>query len=151
MGGPKSADILTQVESIPGSNLFLAPYNILPKGMKNSAKDVIGGAEDILKGKMSKGLSSMVAGNVGLLTMGLSQDVLPGRTLLAEKAGAGGEQPAAPVEDPEKAARLLRIQNRLSEEIRLRQKTPGKAQTLLTTTLTPTSQSTGTLLTGAAR
>lgn len=138
MGAPKGGDFVGEIG----------------KNIEYSAKDIVGGAEDVLKGNVSSGLSSMLAGNLGLNTMGISQVLLPGKTALTAKAKAAEdakEQDRINSINMEREARLNRITTRLNEEIKLRQKAPGKAQTLLTSTLTPNSQMTGTLLTGAKR
>jgi hypothetical protein len=69
----------------------------------------------------------------------------------AEKKAAGLANEAVEMAAAEERKRLKSIEVRLQEEIRLRQKSPGKSQTLLTPAYAPNSQTTGTLLTTGAK
>jgi len=68
---------------------------------------------------------------------------------LAGSAANLAEKAAGSLPDPVEQARRERIKSQLNEEIRLRSKAPGKAQTLLTSNLVPNEMNTKTLLTSA--
>lgn len=130
------------------------PVKTIKEGLSNSADDILTSANQVGSGQVEQGLTNYGAGILGLMSTGFSQKYLPGETATtnaAKDAAAAAATDTTLVKASADQAKLDKINNRLKEEVRLRQKSPGKAQTLLTSTLTPNSTNTGTILTGAGR
>lgn len=144
MSGPKGRD----------NQNFLDRYG---QALVDNLQDVGKGVELIAQGQVSKGLDRGLQGGLGLYTYGASNVVTGGSSTTNERANqiADDKRAAAEVKNTQDIAvaanedRLTKIKDRLSEEIRLRQKTPGRSQTLLTSSLTPSGTNTNTLLTAA--
>lgn len=130
------------------------PVATVKSGLSNSADDILTGVKQVASGRVEQGLTNYGAGILGTMSLGATQKYLPGETATtnaANDAAAAAATDTTLVKASEDQAKLDKINNRLKEEVRLRQKAPGKAQTLLTSTLTPNGTNTGTLLTGAGR
>lgn len=125
------------------------------KNLEYAGRDIGTGITQIARGDVSKGAKNLAAGYSTALTYGIDTPLTirgQARTEAAASAAAKDRALTAEAADMAKETdRRGRIATRLKEEIRLRQKQPGREQTLLTSTLTPNSQFTGTLLTGASK
>ncbi len=126
-------------------------------GLSDSAKDVANGVSLIAQGQVSRGIESAVQGNMGLATAGTSNLLFSGPAAAKKKgeitADLAAQTLATNTADQAAAAeadRMNKVKTRLAEEIRLRQKTPGRQQTLLTSQVTPSATNTNSLLTTAA-
>lgn len=116
--------------------------------------DISLGAQQLKEGNVEKGVTNLAVGQFnaigggGLLAAGGAP--IKGETALTKQAKAEADQVATDAANytaTQEASRQQKIKDRLSAEIGLRQKAPGKAQTLLTSTLTPNGTNNNSLLT----
>lgn len=122
---------------------------------ENVGRDLGTGIESIGQGNIGQGIDDIGAAHINAFTIGQAEKMgIKGRSALTREANAAAEGAAADarsMSDMKGADRLTRIANRLNEAVRLRQKQPGKAQTLLTSQTPPSAENPNTLLTTAAR
>lgn len=122
--------------------------------LQNGIADISLGAQQLKEGNVEKGLTNLGVGQFNTLGGGyiLAAGGAPikGETALTKQAQAEANQATADAANytaTQEASRQQKIKDRLSAEIGLRQKAPGKAQTLLTSTLTPNGVNNNSLLT----
>lgn len=125
------------------------------KNLEYAGRDAGKGLEQIGQGNVSAGVRNLASAYTTASNFGVDTPLtLRGQARTEAAASAAAKDKALTAEAADMAKetdRRGRIATRLKEEIRLRQKQPGREQTLLTSTLTPNSQFTGTLLTGASK
>jgi len=123
---------------------------------QNAVQDIRTGAEQISQGQIERGATNIATGGYNLTPGGQLQAgagmPVKGETALTKEAQAAANQAAQDAADAAAAAeadRKQKITDRLNEEIKLRARQPGRAQTLLTSGFTPSASNTNTLLTTA--
>ncbi len=132
------------------------------KSVESGVADVGKGLEQIAQGNVEQGLlnttvgqfnatgggSLLAAGGKGIKGQTMEENAAKANADYEEATAASDARDAATAKETD---RTTKIKNRLNEEIKLRQRQPGRAQTLLTTGMTPSASQTNTLLTSASR
>ncbi len=120
---------------------------------ERAASDVRLGFEQVGQGNIERGLNNILAGQSNLLTAGAHERAkfgFQGETMIKQNDAKDKEQQAQDAIDFANATEAMRkdkIITGLNEAVKLRKKTPGRSQTLLTSLNTPTENNTNSLLT----
>ena len=136
MGGPRENPIARAAFDI-GRGATGIIQNVATLGMRG--------------GNIQDSLRNIVAGQTNLMSLGATEKLGvmgdTGKEVMSFEQQKAERQAKLEAEQAVEADRRQKIMTRLEEEIKLRQRQPGKSATLLTSTLTPNGQNTNTLLT----
>lgn len=123
------------------------------QGVTDSLNDIGTGVHQVLQGNVADGVSNYVAGTVGAVTGGLTQQILPGQTRTnrqnTEQANAD-VQASTDATNMKEQLRQTGIATQIEAMAKSKKRAPGRAQTLLTSPLTPSPTNNNTILTKAA-
>lgn len=114
----------------PKANTFTGS---ITRGLRGMAQ----GAGDVAQGRVGLGVGKMFGGYLNTVTGGATEGLLPGedkQLMMAEDAQAEAEAQYNADVAAREAARRKRIETRVSQEVALRKRQPGRSQTLLTST-----------------